>query len=136
MKYLLVLTLATLIGCNNHKTPLSNPTTAAKITPKPLPRAVHNTCIDMWAVKTEDENHDGWSNHPDQYWGKYFISDDARRNYNYPDNGDSVEYAKLGDELQFKDSATAMKTYHDFVYRRDRPKQIADSIFKCKHTYQ
>jgi hypothetical protein len=124
------------IGCGHKAALVTKEAPKAAPVVKPLPRAVHDACIDVWAVRVRDAGDAGWGDfHSDEYWGKYYVSDAERRNYNYPANGDSVDYAAIGNEFQFKDSVTAMRIYHDFVYRRDRPQQIADSIFKCKHSY-
>lgn len=113
---------------------------AKKETPAPfVTHAVHNICMNVWAVKTweklpinEEVAPGPRDQHEDHYWGTEYLSGA----YFPPPVIDSSEEAKLGNEYQFKDSVTAMRIYHDFCYRRDRPRQIADSIFKCKHTYQ
>lgn len=128
-----------LVGCGGGPKPV------VELEPSPAAfqiHAVHNVCADLWAVKTwqklpinQQVSPGAQDQHRDHYWGKASFSGNYE-GYTLPPDRDSADDADLGSEYQFKDSATAMRIYHDFIYRRDRPRQIADSIFKYKHTYQ
>jgi hypothetical protein len=96
--------------------------------------AVHNTCTNVWAVKTFAALPYGVSlkpgpfeQHTDHYWGQTSPFGIVL---------DSSEDGDLGHEYQFNDSSTAMQAYIGFCVRRDLPGKIRDSIFKCQHTYQ
>jgi hypothetical protein len=131
MKYLLVSILFIVLGCG-HKSP--PPLTVFKV------HAVHNTCTNVWAVKT---------------WGALPAGTVTSNLQNYYEGGidhyfgnngaifDSSDQANLGDEYQFTDSVTAMKIYNSY-HRRifiwdsiiHRQRFVDDSIFTCKHSYQ
>jgi hypothetical protein len=133
MKYILIfIVLVGLGGCRWQEDNRLVEFKDGKATEQFIPHAVHNPCLDVWAVLTQQSGI-AYA-HCDLYFGKY--SGELDDGLIKAPRGDSSEYAVLGNELQFKDSVTAMGIYNDFIYRRDRPLKIADSIFKCKHTYQ
>lgn len=134
MKYLLLIILFT--SCSS-KSKISH--IVKQATEKRVPSAVHNVCTGMCAVMTVNAYHRSDSLGIvgiDYYWGIRSYSEIVRDHIKLQKRIDTSNQSVAGEELQFKDSLTAMNAYHNFWYRRLRPQQIADSIFKCQHTYQ
>lgn len=133
---LLLLLVEGIGGCHSYKPkPVAIDIRPALNIDEKLPRAVHNVCLNVWAVKTEEAVNACFdcgtgSLHPDFFFGHQLANKE-----NGTKDQDSSSIAEIGNEYQFKDSATAMRVYNAFCYRRDRPKQVADSIFKCHHSY-
>lgn len=107
---------------------------------KYIVRAVHNSCTGKWAVQTGDTVYFGLEKEEEGY------SFTTREEYWHIDTLDNV---KAGKELQFSNPDSAIITYLHWSGNPDtvqkyraiyhakemRNKEIADSIFKCNHTY-
>lgn len=178
MKYLIIVLL--LVGCNNKPVVVTKAITH-------YPKVVYNSCSDIYAVVTDtnvyhrasflffgknvpvNENA-SFSNGVGVYFGSYNqeVSEPAPPSLVVISQlHDTLRFANLGGEFQFKDSITALKTYLSFVkeckdsedlqnipirkkikefYEQQAAKHIkdsiahraqfvADSIYKCRHTY-
>lgn len=134
MKYIILLSLI-IISCKDQK-PLSM-TDGVKT--ERIPRAVHDTCTDSWAIVTR-ERYNGDNKVIMNFFGKSY-------NVYVIKHLDSSDYAELGKEYQYNDSLVAITSYlkykkeqkeiEDNQLRMQVEKQrVADSIFKCQHTYQ
>lgn len=112
--------------------------------PVQYPRVVYNKCTKKYAVAVSSTLYFG----PKMFYEhshepEWIIQADSvfygKRLVYYYDYG----FTELGWELQFNDSASAMKTYKAYTDERDmmNTKDLAamreqDSTFKCQHTYQ
>lgn len=114
-----------------------------KVPVKFTTRAVHNKCLNVWAVETGF--HMAFCNADTGYWGNFRVVTCKWDIGCYPvsTDKDSVDFADLGNEYQFRDSISAMIAYSKFkrsIFITDsivqRPQFIKDSIFKCNHTYE
>lgn len=160
MKYLPIVIMMLAVGCKNES----------------YPKFVHNTCTNEWAIIT------GWGYAVTDYDGGFrdeilllggrkkgntylgtFTSWDVTSSYpvcfnrfinNKPDPIDIITDAKLGHELTFDDSLSAVAFYKQFtrkafvldsitkidLARTDSQnianKKYKDSIFNCQHNYK
>lgn len=176
MKYLIIVLL--LVGCNNK------PAVVTKAIVH-YPKVVFNSCSDIYAVVTDTNVY-----HRALFFGKNVpVKGELNTNYTVYMGSynvgyseiqpappslvvisqlhDTLRFADLGGEFQFKDSITALKSYLSFVkeckdsedlqnipirkkikefYEQQAAKHIkdsiahraqfvADSIYKCRHTY-
>lgn len=111
---------------------------------KKFPYVVYRKCEPAYAVRADkfgEGYYDERRDVTDYYC--YF----GKRCSTWPESPgwplDSSESAEIGNEYQFKDSITAIRSYLSFRNRRDsietvrvRKKFVADSIYKCNHSYE
>lgn len=114
------------------------------------PHAVYNKCMNRWAVLIDSTGPTCMGDHHQvTFFGRNFrCSINTSYIIGRRDNEeDSTSSASLGDEIQFADSATAMRTFYahrDRLQREAEEQQrlerayqaTADSLFKCQHGYQ
>lgn len=144
MKYLLISCLI-LLGCKEKKIEVATPPVKQHIiVASTYPRFVKNKC-GQWAVQTSkaDTYYPG-----DELGAVYYL---GKINM-WSSNDKNIDVllrearALAGDEYQFADSLSAVKKYREFKIKVDnayqemdkvkRQKEVEDSIYKCKHTYQ
>lgn len=153
MKYLLLLIV--LMGCK-HKRVIQGPfeEMGRIVADSVWPKAVHNKCLDKWAIRTGVFNMGKQKHytHGDTetismvydtlYFGIIRKCDECIGEGPYISLRDTILRAYLGDEFIFTDSLSAMKSYNEWMNRtneRIRASIMAalarDSIEKCLHTY-
>lgn len=129
-----------------------------------IDHVVHNSCTGLWAVETGiDSIYKYRVGKNDTFWTEpHFLGKDPYDGFQWEVidkgemvqgrmhvRGDTVDNARTGEELQFSDSTSASLAYaaykHALAFKAERLAEakrklardefIADSIFRCNHTY-
>lgn len=119
MKYLIIVA-AFLFGCKESKRPVST---------IQYPRFVHNKCTDKWAIITGfGQGTDGISHYLEVPNENLFVGTIPELPYHL-DKFDTILNVKIGFELKFDDSLSAIKFYSGLM-DRETDKEIKRRIQK------